>query len=80
MDKGNSISNAIIIETQDYLSGVVEEHNHIDQICENLNISIKAIEQNLIMKNDRKYDVFNLEMEDGSKIKVCFDITSFFIS
>jgi hypothetical protein len=78
MGKGNSISNAIIIKTQDYLSGVMEEHNHIDQICENLNISIKAISQNLIMKNDRKYDLFNLEMEDGSKMKVCFDISYIF--
>ena len=80
MRDGDSIENAILIETKDYISGVLEEHNYIDQLCRNLNIGIKGIEQNLILNDDRKYDVFILEMDDGSKRKVCFDITLFFIS
>jgi hypothetical protein len=80
MRDGKSIENAILIETQDYISGVLEEHKYIDQICGNLDFGIKAIEQDLILKDGKKYDMFILEMDDGSKRKVCFDITSFFIS
>jgi hypothetical protein len=33
MKDGKSIENAILIETQDYISGVLEEHKYIDQLC-----------------------------------------------
>ena len=79
MGDGNSIENAILIETKDYIAGVLEEHNYIDQLCRKLNSGIKSIEQDLILKDDKKYDMFILEMDDGSKRKVCFDISSFFI-
>ena len=80
MRDGKSIENAILIETQDYISGVLEEHNYIDGLCKNLNIEIISIEQNLILKDDKKYDMFIIEMDDGRKRKVYFDITLFFIS
>lgn len=57
----------------------MEEHNYIDRICRKLNSGLKAVKQNLIIKDDKKYDVFTLEMDEGRKRKVCFDITSFFI-
>ena len=79
MRDGDSIENAILIETKDYIAGVLEEHNYIDLIISNLNSDIKSVEQNLIINGDRKYDIFILEMEDGGKRKVCFDISSFFI-
>jgi hypothetical protein len=78
MRDGDSIKNAILIETQDYISGVVEEHEYIDQLCIKLNSGIKAIEQNLIIEGDRKYDMFILEMDDGKERIFYFDITSFF--
>ena len=80
MDKGNSLANAIVIESKNYISGVLREHKYIDQLCRELNIGIKSIEQNFIIENGKKYDVFILKMDDGSKKKVCFDITSFFTS
>ena len=80
MEKGNSIENAILIESQNYMTGVIEEHNHIDEICRTLNCGIKAISQNFIIEDGRKYDLFTLEMDDGSERTVCFDITSFFVS
>ena len=78
MREGNSIDNAIIIETQDYISGMVEVHNRIDQICRKINCNIISVEQSLILKNDKKYDLFIIEMDDGSERAICFDITSFF--
>ena len=80
MDKGNSIANAIVIESKDYISGVLEEHDHIYQICNESDTEIQSIDQNLIIVNGKKYDVFTLIMEGGGEKKVCFDITSFFLS
>jgi hypothetical protein len=80
MGKGKSISNAIIIKTQDYISGMVEVHNRIDNIRNDLDAEIKSIDQNLIIENGKKYDVFTLRMESGCEKKFCFDITSLFIS
>ena len=79
MREGNSISNAIVIETQDYISGMVEVHNRIDQICSNIENKVESIEQEFIIDRGKKYDVFTLEMDDGSEREVCFDITSFFV-
>lgn len=79
MDQGNSIANAIVIESNDYILGVLEEHNFIDKIWNEYDIEIQSIEQNFIIENGGKYDVFTLEMDNGSKKKVCFDMTSFFI-
>jgi len=79
MGKENTISNAIVIESKDYIAGVLEEHNYIDKICNEFGTEIQSIEQNLIIEKGRKYDVFTLMMKDGGEKKMCFDITSFFI-
>ena len=80
MGKGNTTVNATVIESKDYISGVLEEHNYIDKICNEFDTEIQSIEQNLIIENSKKYDVFTLIMEGGVERKVCFDITSFFTS
>ncbi len=79
MREGDSIENAIVIDAQDYISGVLEEHKYIDQLCSSIKNEIESVEQELIIDNGKKYDVFTLIMEGGGEKKVCFDITSFFI-
>jgi hypothetical protein len=78
MTKGSSIADAIVIDAQDTIAGVTEEHKYINQLCRDLQTGIDAIEQNLIIENDRKYDVFTLFMDDGKKRILYFDVTSFF--
>ena len=80
MREGDSIENAIVIDVQDYISGVLEEHKYIDKICNEFDSEIQSIDQNLVIDNGKKYDVFTLKMDDNSKRQVYFDITSFFIS
>ena len=80
MREGDLIENAIVIKNQDYISGVLEEHKYIDKICNEFDSEIQSIDQNLVIDNGKKYDVFTLKMDDNSKRQVYFDITSFFIS
>ena len=42
MGKGNSIANAIVIESKDYISGVLEEHNYIDQLYNDIDAEIQS--------------------------------------
>ena len=74
------MENAIVTESKDYISGVLKEHKYIDKICNEFDTEVQSIDQKLIIENGKKYDVFTFEMDDGSKRKVCFDITSFFVS
>ena len=76
--KGNSLENAIVLDAQDALSGVAEEHNYIEKLCSTLDNAVKSVEQNLIIENSRKYDVFTLLMDDGRERKLYFDVSSFF--
>ena len=48
--KGNSLENAIVIEAQDTITGVSEEHDYIDKLCSTLDSEIKSVEQNLIIE------------------------------
>ena len=76
--KGNSLSNAIIIEAQDTITGVSEEHAYLDKLCSTLDNEIRSVEQNLIIENGRQYDKFVILLEGDTEMTLYFDITSFF--
>ena len=78
MGKGNSVKNAIVIDSQDTITGITEEHRHLHLLCSTLDTGIESIAQNLIIENDRQYDVFTLLMNDGIERVLYFDISSFF--
>lgn len=78
MKSGNSISNAIVIDAQDTITGVTEEHEYIDRLCRELQTGIQAIEQKLLIENGRQYDLFTLNMEDGNERVLYFDISIFY--
>ena len=76
--KGESLDNAIIIDAQDAISGVMEEHRHIDRICGSKDTDVKSLEQNLIKEGQKLYDKFVIKMDDGTEKILYFEITSFF--
>ncbi len=75
---GDSIDNAIIIDAPNSILGVLEEHKHIDRICDTNDTDVKSVEQNLIKENQKLYDKFVLKMNDGTKKILYFDVSSFF--
>ena len=78
MNKGDSIENAIVIDAQDTIAGLTEEHRYIDQLCSTLDTGVKSIDQNLIIEGKRQYDKFVILLEDGSERILYFDLSSFF--
>ena len=77
-EKGDSIENAIIIDAQNSILGVIEEHGHLDRICGTKDTDVKSVEQNLLMENQKVYDNFVIKMNDGTEKTLYFEISSFF--
>jgi len=75
---GDSKDNAIVINALDSISGITEEHRHLDQLFSNLDTGVKSIDQSLIIEGKKQYDKFFIQFEDGSVKIIYFDITSFF--
>ena len=75
---GESVENAIIIDAQDAISGVIEKHRHIDLILGTKDNDVKSVEQNLIKENKKIYDQFVIKMDDGTEKILYFEISSFF--
>ena len=48
---GDSIENAIIIDAQNSIEGVIEEYQHIDRICSSQDENFISVEQTLIKEN-----------------------------
>ena len=78
MQKGNSISNAIVIDAPDAITGVTMEQGYIDQIIESLDCNIESVDQSLVVENGRQFDQIILKLDDGSEKILFFDISSFF--
>lgn len=54
MQKGLTIDNPIIIDASDAISGVIIEHDYIDQVIDSLDGDIESIEQNLVFEDGRQ--------------------------
>ena len=71
---GSSLENAIIISDCDNMEGVDQEYIEVQKRFGNY----KLICQSLLNDEGRMFDKLELELEDGRKIEVHFDITDFF--
>ena len=78
MGKGNSVKNAIVIDSIDTISGITEEHRHLDLLCSTLDTGVKSVEQNLIIEHQKQYDKFVIRLKNGSEKVLYFGISSFF--
>jgi hypothetical protein len=78
MTTGNSIENAIMIDVQDTISGITEEHRYLDLICSTFDIGIESTGQSLIIEGNKRYDKFVILFKDGREKVLYFDISSFF--
>ena len=75
---GDSIENPIIINANNSIEGVLQEHEYLDRKCGIKDTDVESVEQNLLMENQKIYDQFVIKRKDG-KVKVLyFDITSFY--
>ena len=70
---GFSMSNAIIISDCNDPEGVLQEYIELRKRFG----QYKKIRRRLLEDNNRKYDVFELDI-NGEKVEVYFDITNFF--
>ena len=71
---GSSFENAIIISDCDNMEGVDQEYKEVQKRFGNY----RLIRQSRINNEDRMFDKLELELEDGRKIALYFDITDFF--
>ena len=78
MGKGNSVKNAIVIDSLNTISWITEEHRHLDLLCSTLDTGIESIDQNLIIEGNKQYDKFVILLEDGREKVLYFDISTFY--
>jgi len=76
--KGESIENAITIDSPNSILGVMEEHAYLDQLFSSLDNEIRSVEQNLIIEDQKQYDKFVIKMNDGTQRVIFFHVSSFF--
>jgi hypothetical protein len=76
--KSDSLENPIVIDAQDTITGLTLEHGYIDEFINSLGGNVESIEQNLIYKDNRRYDQVIVTMDDGSERELFFDVSSFF--
>jgi len=71
---GTSLDDAIIISDCSHFEGVDQEYIVLKKRFG----KYKLIKQSLIEESGKIYDLFEIQLEDGSKIEVYFEITDFF--
>jgi hypothetical protein len=71
---GSSFDDAIIISDCSHLEGIDQEYIVLKQRFGNY----KLIKQSLIEESGKVYDFLEIQLEDGSKVEVYFEITDFF--
>jgi hypothetical protein len=71
---GSSFDDAIIISDCSHFEGIDQEYIVLKQRFGNY----KLIKQSLIEESGKVYDFLEIQVEDGSKVEVYFEITDFF--
>ncbi|MFX1589438.1 MAG: hypothetical protein ACFFC1_14895 [Promethearchaeota archaeon] len=71
---GTSLDDAIIISDCSHFEGIDHEYIVLKKRFGNY----KLIKQSLIEESGRVYDFIEIQLEDGSKTEVYFEITDFF--
>jgi hypothetical protein len=67
MKNGETIEDAIVIDTPNSIQGVIKEHEPIDRICGTKDTDVKLVEQNLIKENQKVYDKFAIKIMNGTE-------------
>lgn len=71
---GTSLDDAITISDCSHFEGIDQEYLVLKERFGNY----KLIKQSLIKESGTIYDLFEIQLEDGNKVEVYFDITDFF--
>ena len=74
---GSTIENAIIINAQSTIDGVVAEYQYISNKHGERNSDWKLKYQFLIKKNDRHFDAIVVKLKNGQELTYYFDISMF---
>jgi hypothetical protein len=71
---GSSLASAVQILVENSSEGVAAEYAYLAHHFGNY----AQISQALLEENERKFDAIQLELEDGRKLEIFFDITAFY--
>ena len=77
MKKGESIENAITINSLTTLIGIAREYKHIEVMYGKMDKDWILLEQNLLIIDQKFYDKIIIQT-DGLKKEIFFEVTSFF--
>jgi hypothetical protein len=75
---GSSKEKAIIINAPNEKSGVNAEYEYLESIYGKQNVKWRLYEQNLLIEDDKYYDVLVIELRNSELLTFWFDITSFY--
>jgi hypothetical protein len=76
---GESPANAVIIRgASDNVAGVRAEYRYLHQHFGQRNLKWRLFKQELLQTGDKTFDVITIELSDGVKKIIYFDITEFF--
>jgi len=75
---GSSIENAVIINAQSTLNGIMYEHLYISKIHGEKDTKWKLIQQQLLEVGGRHYDAMRISIINNEIIVYYFDISNFY--
>ena len=76
---GESPANAVIIRgAPNSMAGVQAEYRYLKQHFGQRNLKWRLLKQYLLQTGDKTFDVITIELADGAKRIIYFDITEFF--
>jgi len=76
---GESAANAVIIRgAPNSMAGVQAEYRYLHQHFGQRNLKWRLLKQDLLQSRDKTFDVIAIELADGAKKIIYFDITEFF--
>ena len=75
---GETIGNALVINTISPLIGVAAEYEYVSNACGEIGVDWTLRLQSIIEENGKYYDVLDVELDSGESRSFYFDITRFY--
>lgn len=76
---GNSFDDPIIIEgVKNNFEGISAEYQYLNKVLGIRNKDWRLVKQSLVMKENKAFDVLEIELANGERKTYYFDITNFF--
>jgi len=75
---GETIENALVINTISPLIGVAAEYEYVSNACGEIGVDWTLRLQSIIEENGKYYDVLDVELDSGESRSFYFDITRFY--